>query len=30
MDISHPSEFEERLIQYLAFYDHMKNQEKDK
>ena len=30
MDISHPSEFEERLIQYLAFHDHMKNQEKDK
>ena len=30
MDITHPKEFEERLIQYSAFYDYMKNQEKDK
>lgn len=27
--ISHPSEFEEKLIQYLTFFDFMKKQEKD-
>ena len=29
LDIDHPKEFEERLIQYSAFLDYMKNQEKD-
>lgn len=30
MEINHPKEFEERLIQYSAFFNYMKNQEKDK